>query len=101
MASVIQWTASCAAILVSAVWVASLLAILRRRNGMHWLADLPDELPSGEWPALAVIFAARNEGNVIEQATRSILAQDYPALAVIAADDRSDDATGTILDRLA
>jgi glycosyltransferase involved in cell wall biosynthesis len=77
------------------------LALFRQRNREHWLADLSDSPPAGGWPRLAVIFAARDEASGVEQATRSMLAQDYPELVVIAVDDRSTDATGAILDALA
>ena len=53
------------------------------------------------WPKLSVIVPSRNEGIAIEQATRSLLAQNYPNLEVVAIDDRSDDQTGAILDALA
>jgi hypothetical protein len=48
-----------------------------------------------------VIVASRDEGKAVEAATRSLLAQGYPDLQVVAVDDRSTDDTGTILDRLA
>jgi hypothetical protein len=101
MASVVGWAVSSLGIVASLAWVGQVLAVFRDRKGMHWLADLPDAIPAGDWPGLAVIFAARNEAAGIERAARSILAQDYPALAVIAVDDRSTDATGAILDELA
>lgn len=53
------------------------------------------------WPAVSVVVAARDEASGIERAIRSLLALDYPALEVLAVDDRSSDATGEILDRLA
>ena len=57
--------------------------------------------PGRPWPAVSVIVAARDEAAGIEAAMGSLLALDYPALEVIAVDDRSGDATGAILDRLA
>ena len=53
------------------------------------------------WPKVSVIAPCRNEGRNVEAAMRSLLAQDYPALEVVAIDDRSDDDAGAILDRLA
>lgn len=44
---------------------------------------------------------ARDEGQKIEQALSSLLAIDYPNLEIIAIDDRSQDATGELMDRLA
>jgi glycosyltransferase involved in cell wall biosynthesis len=89
------------AILVSLVWFIQALAVWRNRKQAHWLADLPDALPQGNLPGLTVIFAARDEAAVMERAVRSILAQDYPALRVVAVDDRSSDESGVILNRLA
>lgn len=57
--------------------------------------------PPREWPKLSVIVPARDEGEKIEAAMRSLLALDYPDLEIIAVDDRSGDQTGPILDRLA
>jgi glycosyltransferase involved in cell wall biosynthesis len=54
-----------------------------------------------KWPSLSIIIPACNEAEHIEPAMKSVLAQDYPNLQVIGADDRSTDATGEILDRLA
>jgi cellulose synthase/poly-beta-1,6-N-acetylglucosamine synthase-like glycosyltransferase len=66
------------------------------------LARIPRLLPAAgpDVPA-AVIVAARNEERDGERAVRSLLSQDQPGLRIVVVDDRSDDATGAILDRLA
>jgi hypothetical protein len=61
----------------------------------------PDAPPPGGWPPLTVVVPARDEAAGVEPAVRSLLAQDYPELRVVAVDDRSVDGTGEILDRLA
>lgn len=65
------------------------------------LPDEPDGPPPGGWPRLSAIVPCRDEAPQVEAALLSLLAQDYPDLEVIAVDDRSGDATGAILDRLA
>ena len=51
-------------------------------------------------PPLSVIVAARNEEREIEATLQSLLNSDYPDLEVILVNDRSQDSTGEIGDRL-
>lgn len=53
------------------------------------------------WPKVSIIVPARDEEAKIEAAMQSKLAIDYPNFELLAIDDRSRDATGAILDRLA
>jgi Glycosyltransferase like family 2 len=90
-------------ILGSLVWLAHLGHLAFHHDRVVFLADLPREpepLVDG-WPSLAVVFAARDEAGMVGAAARSMLAQDYPGLEVIAVDDRSTDGTGAILDAIA
>jgi GT2 family glycosyltransferase len=59
----------------------------------------PEALPPVR-PALTVIVPARNEAASIERTLRSLLEQTVP-VEIIAVDDRSEDATGAIMDRVA
>jgi glycosyltransferase involved in cell wall biosynthesis len=63
------------------------------------LAELPPL--AGPAPRVSMVVAARNEERNVEAAARSLLAQTYPALEILAVDDRSTDRTGAILDTLA
>lgn len=96
------------------IWIAAGLILggdwLRRSVassfGMKRLAKLTDP----EWdqssgtaqppPSVTIVVPARNEAANIEQCLRSLAAQDYSNLAICAADDRSSDATGRIMDQL-
>ena len=64
---------------------------------------LRDEAPlsDGEMPSVSIVVPARNEARGIEAGVRSLLAQDVPRLEIILVEDRSDDATPQIADRLA
>ena len=59
--------------------------------------------PAGAAPLASVtaVVPCRDEAAAVERAMSSLLAQDLPALQVVAVDDRSCDGTGAILDRLA
>ena len=68
--------------------------------GSRKLAHLENIPPinSQTAPAISVVIPACNEALSIAAALRSVLRQDYPHYEVIAVNDRSTDATGTILE---
>lgn len=76
-------------------------AALRHMSRLPNLANASGEVPPEGWPKLSVVVACRNEEAAIRDALASLLAQDYPDLEVVAVDDRSEDATGAILEALA
>ena len=59
--------------------------------------------PAGQddCPTLSVVVPASNEADKIEPALRALLEEDYPDLELAIVDDRSTDATGEIIDRVA
>jgi glycosyltransferase involved in cell wall biosynthesis len=57
-------------------------------------------LPVGN-PRVSIIVPARNEEDIMEQALNTLLALDYDNYEVIAVNDRSDDSTGEIMERVA
>lgn len=73
--------------------------VVRGSRTLTFLRNEPT-LAAPAVPRLSVVIAARNEEHGIEDALRSVLRQDHPALEVIVVDDRSADATGAILDRM-
>lgn len=61
----------------------------------------PEATRRASLPRVSVIVPARDEQRNIGAAMRSLLDLDYPAVEIIAVNDRSGDATGAILDELA
>jgi len=83
-----------------AYWLWNLYAAIRVRRDVPSLDGFAP--PAGApLPRLSVVVAACNEAGTIDAAARTLLAQDYPDLEIVLADDRSTDATGAIIDRLA
>ena len=74
--------------------------VLYQIHGMHLLEDIEAPAPS-TWPTVTLIVPACNEEGTIEDAMKTLLAIDYPALQILAINDRSTDATGDLLDGLA
>jgi hypothetical protein len=62
-------------------------------------ADLKDS--SVGLPRVSILFSALDEAEKLPAALATFLAMDYPDYEVIAVDDRSEDATGSILDAAA
>src|ERR1035438_10822270 len=91
-------------IFLGAVWLSRLFAV---GLNMHKIAEITrpeyDAAPvdaAGRVPRISIVVPARNEAEHIEEALMSLLQLDYPDYEVIAVDDRSEDETGAILDRL-
>lgn len=92
------WSVACG--LIALVWCAAVTRYVRNCRNRPVLENRIAEAPSGRWPSLTVIVPGRNERDCIESCVRSLLAQDYPGLSVVAVNDRSTDETGDILNRL-
>ncbi|HEY8369492.1 MAG TPA: glycosyltransferase [Thermodesulfobacteriota bacterium] len=91
-------------VVVLAAWAAVAVMVVRGLGRVRTLRAATE--PYAPWrpaeaPAVSAVVPARDEAAALERAIRSLLAQDYPALEVIAVDDRSSDETPAILARLA
>ena len=91
------------AISLSAVALAAWIYLVFAR-GWFWLGRERDDekvaLP-GVLPQVVIVVPARNEADSIAQSVTSLLAQDYPALALVLVDDDSSDGTADIARRAA
>lgn len=82
-------------------WVALIapsLVMMFRKRISRCLSET--EVPE-DWPLISVIVPAKDEAETIELTLNSLLASDYPRLEIIAINDRSDDETGAIMERVA
>jgi glycosyltransferase involved in cell wall biosynthesis len=90
-----------------AAWGVGVAWVWRAADVAFGLPGIPDlgtgdrsRAPVGA-PTLTVIVPARNEAKDIRECLESLVRQDYPAMQVVAVNDRSTDATGAIMDALA
>ena len=93
-----------------AVWGLAAIWHSRLSGAAFGMRKVPD-ITRPEWsrrPATAtgdarvsIIVPARNEAAEIERALTSLVGIDYPNFEIIAVDDRSSDATGAIMERVA
>jgi len=86
-------------LLLAAIW---LHRLVDTALGMPRLVDISTpECDRSASARVSIVVPARNEAEHIEPALRSLLALDYPDYEVIAVNDRSTDATGEIMRRVA
>jgi glycosyltransferase involved in cell wall biosynthesis len=86
--------------IVAFFWVFHGLRVAWGLVRLPWLKDFAP-LADGECPRISLLFAARDEEEKLPGALATLASIDYPNLEIIAVDDRSQDATGRILDEFA
>lgn len=94
--SILFWLAAATV----AGFAAAFVELARGGRSLRLLHQIPPADP-GAMPSVSIVIAARNEERGIEPALRSVLGQRGERIEVIVVDDRSDDSTGAILDRMA
>ncbi len=88
------------AMLAVGFWAPVGLWLMIHRRALTTLASVPvDE--SQRLPSVTIVIPARNEERNLQQALQSVLALQYPDLEIVVVNDRSTDATGDILARMA
>jgi glycosyltransferase involved in cell wall biosynthesis len=81
-------------------WLTHGLRVAYGAFRLPWLRDFAPAADA-ECPRISLLFAARDEEEKLPGALATLMEIDYPNLEVIAVDDRSNDATGQILDEFA
>jgi glycosyltransferase involved in cell wall biosynthesis len=86
--------------LVAAFWVFHGLRVAYGATKLPWVNDF-EPAADAACPSISLVFAARDEEEKLPAALATLAALDYPSLEIIGVDDRSQDATGRILDEFA
>jgi glycosyltransferase involved in cell wall biosynthesis len=86
--------------LIAVFWVFHGLRVAYGAAKLPWVKDF-EPAEHATCPSISLIFAARDEEEKLPAALATLAALDYPDLEIIGVDDRSQDATGRILDDFA
>ena len=86
---------------IALFWTSMIAVALWKLPSVPNVLDSKYETRIAEPPLISVIVPARNEAADIEATLRSLLAAEGVRLEIIAVDDRSTDATGAIMERVA
>lgn len=86
--------------LIALFWLTYGLRVAYGATRIPWVRDFPPA-QDRECPRVSILFAARDEEEKLSGALATVMELDYPELEVVAVDDRSQDATGQILDQFA
>jgi chlorobactene glucosyltransferase len=83
------------------LFVAALVIIYWMHDQYHLDIIVTPVPPPASAPLISICIPSRNEEHNIRTCVESMLAQDYPNLEIIVLDDRSSDATPTLLSEIA
>src|SRR5258708_16030076 len=81
-------------------WLTHGLRVAYGAIRLPWLKHFPPAAEADS-PRISLIFAARDEEEKLPAALATLVEIDYPNLEIIAVDDRSNDATGRVLEDFA
>jgi glycosyltransferase involved in cell wall biosynthesis len=81
-------------------WIFHGLRVAHGALHLPWIKNLASA-EDADCPRISLLFAARDEEEKLPAALATLAAIDYPHLEIVAVDDRSQDATGRILDEFA
>ena len=85
---------------VAFFWIFHGLRVAYGLLHLPWIKNFPP-LKDEDCPRISLVFAARDEEEKLPIALATLEKIDYPGLEIIAVDDRSQDATGRIMDEFA
>jgi glycosyltransferase involved in cell wall biosynthesis len=86
--------------LIASFWIFHGLRVAYGAWQLPWIKEIAPAADA-DCPRVSILFAARDEEEKLPAALETLSALDYPHLEIIAVDDRSQDATGQILDEFA
>ncbi|MGH9740757.1 MAG: glycosyltransferase [Candidatus Acidiferrum sp.] len=86
--------------LIGAFWVLHGLRAAYGATKLPWIKNFAPA-KDADCPEISILFAARNEEEKLPAALATLAELDYPQLEMIAVNDRSEDATGRILEEFA
>jgi glycosyltransferase involved in cell wall biosynthesis len=86
--------------IIALFWIFHGLRVAYGAVRLPWLKDFPPAADA-DCPRVSILFAARDEEEKLPAALLTLANLDYPRLEIVAVDDRSEDATGRILDEFA
>jgi glycosyltransferase involved in cell wall biosynthesis len=82
------------------IWIILGLRIAYGALKLPWIKDFSPTTGT-DVPRISLLFAARDEEEKLPGSLATLAQLDYPELEIIGVDDRSEDATGRILDEFA
>src|SRR6266567_5153857 len=85
---------------IALFWLTYGLRVAYGAIRLPWVRDFPPAADA-DCPRISILFSARDEEEKLPAALATLMEMDYPGFEVVAVDDRSQDATGQILDTFA
>jgi len=85
---------------IAFVWIIVGLRVAYGASKLPWIKDF-SPITGTDVPRISLLFAARDEEEKLPGALATLAQLDYPELEIIGVDDRSEDATGRMLDEFA